>query len=65
MSTWHQRNAWKRNPAPFWHATEWTVVVDPPEVTLSLMRFSTEREAQEYSSKVPHSYVLAPANRGV
>jgi hypothetical protein len=44
MSTWHQR----RNPAPHWHATQWTVAVDPPEQSTYFYRTSTKELAEVY-----------------
>lgn len=57
MSTWHQRKA---KPVPLWHETLWTVVVDPPNGMCCGMRFETAEDADDYRSKVAHSYVLPP-----
>lgn len=59
MATWHQQ----RNRAPLWHETKWTVVEDPPNGFMTVMRFDTAREANTFASRVPHTYVLAPNRR--
>ena len=61
MSTWHQR----RNPQPLWHETLWTVVSDPPEDTLSVMRFGTRASAEEHLANHEalgreHAYIIPP-----
>jgi len=43
MSTWHQR----QHMPILWHATQWTVVIDPPEETLTISRFYTDKEAND------------------
>jgi len=66
MATWHQLNA----PAvPLYHATEWTVVIDPPNEMRALMTFKTKALADVYRRNLkannpriyPHSYILKPA----
>ena len=61
MSTWHQR----RNPAPLWHETLWTVVTDPPDEILTVRRFGKKESAEEHLSNldaigVKHAYIIAP-----
>lgn len=58
MATWHQQ----RNPVPFWHETQWTVVEDPPHGSTCLSRFDTQQEAQTYERNVgrKHTYILPP-----
>lgn len=71
MATWHQQQAQRRNPTPFWHATEWTVVIDPPNQMTALMRFSTAELAKVYMrglkannpNVAAHAYIIKPANR--
>lgn len=63
MATWHQRRAMRRNPSPLFHATQWSVVTDPPGGLLTVMRFASEESANTYAAKVPHSLVLAPSNK--
>lgn len=66
MATWHQMKA----PAvPLFHATEWTVVIDPPNQMRALMRFETSALAKVYMrglkannpGAAAHSYILKPA----
>lgn len=65
MATWHQ----KRNKAPLYHNTLWTVVSDPPNRCRALSLFRTEAGAQEYLSnlerlgKADHCYILPPGGR--
>lgn len=71
MSTWHQDQAQKRFPRPFFHTTEWTVVIDPPNQMRTLMCFSSKNFADVYMRGLKannpaaygHSYILPPANR--
>jgi hypothetical protein len=66
MATWHQLKA---APVPLFHATDWTVVIDPPNQMRALMRFSSKALADVYMRNLkannpgayPHSYVLKPA----
>lgn len=64
MATWHQL----RSKAKLYHATEWTVVEDPPNDTRTLTRFTAEAGAEWYLHKVkalrPHvpAYMLKPAS---
>jgi hypothetical protein len=44
QEAWHQR----RNPAPHWHKTLWTVAIDPPEQSTSFYRTSTKALAEVY-----------------
>lgn len=69
MATWHQLQADKRNPAPLFHATDWTVVIDPPNQMRALMRFASKDLADVYMRNLKdnnpgahaHSYILRPA----
>lgn len=71
MSTWHQDKAQQRHPIPFFHATEWTVVIDPPNQMRALMRFSSKILADVYMRNLKennpgayaHSYIIRPAGR--
>lgn len=62
MATWHQQQAQRRNQIPLWHATQWTVVSDPPGGCMCLVRFDTKGEASAYQHRTrdKHSYVLPP-----
>lgn len=69
MATWHQLQA---RPQPkLFHATQWTVVIDPPHQMRALMGFSTRALADVYMRNLKdnnpgahaHSYILPPANR--
>lgn len=51
MATWHQQ----RNPIRYWHETEWTVLIDPPNACTSLYRTSTEAGAREYLRNLQQS----------
>ena len=72
MATWHQQQADRRAPSPLFHATEWTVVIDPPNAMRALMRFSTKALADVYMRGLKDNnprayksaYVLKPATRG-
>ncbi len=69
MATWHQQQADKRNPTTFFHAIEWTVVIDPPNQMRALVRFSSKNLAEVYMRGLKennpgahqHSYILRPA----
>ena len=68
MATWHQLKA---PQTPLFHATDWTVVIDPPHQMRALVRFSTKALADAYMRNLKdnnpgahaHSYVLKPAGR--
>jgi hypothetical protein len=70
MATWHQsrgrRHAnCKRNPTPLYHATLWTVLIDPPGGFASSMRFATREEAELYIARLSLTagvVLLKPAN---
>ena len=53
MSTWHQR----QNMPQLWHATLWTLVVDPPEETLTIQRFKDPVEAQRQMDRLVKAHV--------
>lgn len=71
MSTWHQDQA--HNQIPLFHATKWTVVIDPPNQMRALVRFSTKALADVYMrglkannpGAAAHSYILKPAIKSV
>jgi len=44
MATWHQQ----RNPVRYWHETQWTVLINPPNEPVSLYRTSTREMAEVY-----------------
>lgn len=56
MATWHQQKAGQ--PAP--HATDWQVIVDPPNQFRHGQLFKSEVEARQYCAATPHSYVIPP-----
>ncbi len=64
MSTWHQDRA----PVRLYHATQWTVCIDPPNEMRALMRFSTRQLAEVYMRNLQannpgaatHAYILKP-----
>lgn len=66
MATWHQQ----RNPVRYWHETLWTVLIDPPNRSVSLYRTSTRREAEECLDNLKknspedrrHATILRPAS---
>lgn len=66
MATWHQQ----QRPTQLWHATEWTVVIDPPNQMRGLYRTSTKDLADVYMrglkannpGAAQHAYILPPAN---
>jgi hypothetical protein len=69
MSTWHQDQAMKRARAAgktpvFWHVSKWTVVSDPPNGLMCLMRFALEKEARDFAAKEGHAYVMPPGTGG-
>lgn len=65
MATWHQQ----QRPVQLFHATEWTVVIDPPNQMTHLYRTSTKALAEVYMRNLKannpaahkHAYVLRPA----
>ena len=71
MSTWHQQQADKHHPVRLYHATEWTVVIDPPHRMRALYRTSTKVLAEVYMRNLKandpgafhHAYILPPATR--
>ena len=46
MATWHQTQARKRGAIHFWHETDWTVCIDPPNQMTGLYRTSTRELAE-------------------
>lgn len=64
MSSWHQRAGFRRNGGPpkLHHETLWTVVVNPPNEAMGVIRFATSEEAYAYQKKVTHSTVLPPSS---
>ena len=67
MSTWHQ----KQRPVPLFHATDWTVVIDPPNQMTHLYRTSTKQLADVYMrclrennpGAAQYAYILKPAKK--
>jgi hypothetical protein len=65
MATWHQL----KRPAPLFHKTLWTVVVDPPGDTRCLHTFANQRGALMFVRTLrtnqlqlaKHTFVLKPA----
>lgn len=65
MATWHQ----SKNPVKLYHATQWSVVIDPPNQMRHAVSFSTRQLADAYmrnlkvnnSAVYPHAYILKPA----
>lgn len=65
MATWHQQ----QRPVKFWHETDWTVVIDPPNQMTALYRTSTKQLADVYlrnlkdnnPSAYAHAYIVRPA----
>jgi hypothetical protein len=66
MATWHQN----QRPVKLYHATQWTVVIDPPNQMRACMTFSTRELAKVYMRNLAannpgaaaHAYILKPAN---
>lgn len=64
MATWHQN----QRPVKLYHATQWTVVIDPPNQMRACMTFSTRDLAEVYMRNLKannpgaaaHSYILKP-----
>jgi hypothetical protein len=68
-ASWHQRQRAKRNgPVNWQHATQWTVVSDPPGEMSSAMSFPTEGKAKEYLERLKERgkdrgcYIVPPKN---
>lgn len=67
MSTWHQQ----QRPVKLYHATEWTVVVDPPNQMTHCYRTSTKQLAEVYMRNLKannpgaaaHAYILKPSGQ--
>jgi hypothetical protein len=67
MATWHQ----KQRPEKLWHATDWTVVIDPPNQMTHLYRTSTKAPADVYMRNLKannpnayaHAFILKPDAR--
>ncbi len=67
MATWHQL----QRPCTLHHATQWTVVIDPPGEMRALMTFRTKALADVYIRNLgannprvaPHAFVVQPANK--
>lgn len=62
MSTWHQQRA----RVPLYHASQWTVVSDPPNECTTVARFATLADAETYLSNckahgAKHVYILSPS----
>jgi hypothetical protein len=65
MATWHQL----QRPTKLYHATQWTVIIDPPHRMRACMLFSTRELAEVYMRNLKannpgayaHSYILKPA----
>ena len=65
MATWHQMRGRKRNPTPLYHATLWTVLIDPPGGFASSMLFRTQADAEAYIGRLSLTagvVLLKPAN---
>ena len=66
MATWHQL----QRPTRLFHATQWTVVIDPPHQMRALMRFTSKALAEVYMRNLKHnnpnaaahSYILKPSS---
>lgn len=64
MATWHQN----QRPVKLYHATQWTVIIDPPNQMRACMTFSTRDLAEVYMRNLKannpgaaaHSYILKP-----
>lgn len=61
MSTWHQRKAQREGrAAPLYDSALWTVVTDPPERQMTVMRFGNSHDAYIHAGQCEYSYVLPP-----
>ena len=58
MSTWHQDRA----AHPLWHASQWSVVTDPPGRSRSVMRYDTAEQADQYVANVKKLSADNPAD---
>jgi hypothetical protein len=61
MSTWHQ----DKRPVKLYHATKWTVVIDPPHACRAIARFDQQAAAEQYLSNIrergeQHAYIVRP-----
>lgn len=61
MSTWHQNQA----RVPLYHATKWTLVIDPPGGQMSVQRCESRHEAEMFQRLLnscgnKHTYILEP-----
>lgn len=72
MATWHQQQADAAGrTGSLFHATDWTVVIDPPNQMRALYRTDTKQLAEVYMRNLrannpgaaAHAYILAPAKR--
>ena len=62
MATWHQQ----QRPVKLYHATQWTVIIDPPNQMRACMLFGSRELAEVYmrglkAGVAEHSYILKPA----
>lgn len=65
MATWHQQ----QRKVQLFHATDWTVVIDPPNQMRALMLFSSKALADVYMRNLAannpnaarFAYILKPA----
>lgn len=65
MASWHQQQARRRayragQPLRLDSLDGWTVVHDAPNVMTTCMVFKDRAEAEAFSAKLPHSYILPP-----
>lgn len=65
MATWHQM----KRPVQLAHATQWSIVTDPPNDCRTVMRFPTEQAARDSLAQWRargdrHSYILPPLAKG-
>lgn len=66
MATWHQQQV---KGVKLFHDTDWTVVIDPPNMPRALYRTSSQELAQVYMRNLKannprmaeHAYILKPA----
>lgn len=69
MATWHQL----KNPVKLYHATQWTVCIDPPNEMRALMTFSTKQLAEVYMRNLAvnnpgahrHAYMIKPMSETI
>jgi hypothetical protein len=68
MATWHQQQRRKRSPAPLYHPTLWTVLIDPPGNAACSHLFHTQKAAEAFLvalaqvDRARFAYILKPAN---